>query len=90
MKSKVYKVQYFVHVFRCEYLCKVETGKNLAINFYLTRNLSFIYGKLLHINWKLANFLWQRNLSVRATKEKLFLALYSLAPGKQASIKLHL
>ena len=35
MKSKVYKVQCFVHVFRCEYLCKVETGKNLAINFYL-------------------------------------------------------
>ena len=35
------RVQCFVQVFGCGYLCKVETGKNLAIAFFFTRNLSF-------------------------------------------------
>ena len=35
------RVQSFVQVFRCGYLCKVEASKNLAIVLFFTRNLSF-------------------------------------------------
>ena len=75
--------------FHCKYLCKVETGKNLAIIF-LSNQKSILIRQIITCELKAGQLFMAKKLDRSGNQDKTSCPLrYSLAPGKWASIKLH-